>query len=240
MPLTSGGTKARAQAWLREGTVQGKGRPRCSQRVGGVVVVGLAWAVARRRCRCSRRRPLRSGSSEVTNGASLVRLLASPSILSSDAPTRRGARSSPTPPLSPTLPFLSPIGGAVTGKGQNPNAGWWDAVATLGLSIESWSRRCRGKEGRGGAPIGGHGAAADVEPHQWRPGAFGVTERGQRGLFPRADSPGPVVLARKPSACGPTHPQPSHPARGTLGGAARWSWWLRGEKGMKKIGGKGD
>jgi hypothetical protein len=31
--------------------------PRCSQRVGGVVVAGLAWAAARRRCRCSRWRP---------------------------------------------------------------------------------------------------------------------------------------------------------------------------------------
>jgi hypothetical protein len=30
-----------------------------------------------------------------------------------------------------------------------------------------------------------------VEPHQWWSGAFGVTERGQRGLFPLADSPGP-------------------------------------------------
>jgi hypothetical protein len=49
-----------------------------------------------------------------------------------------------------------------------------------------------------------------------------------------------VARTRNPSACGPAHPQPSHPACGTLGGAARWSWWLRGEKGKKKIGGKGD
>jgi hypothetical protein len=75
-----------------------------------------------------------------------------------------------------------------------------------------------GKEGRG-ALIGGHGAVADVDPHQWWPGAFSVTERGQRDQFPLADSPGPGRVSVQASACGPAHPQPSHPARRAMGGA---------------------
>jgi hypothetical protein len=46
-------------------------------------------------------------------------------------------------------------------KGENPNAGWWETTATPGSPYRV--------EREGGAPIGGHGATADVAPHQWWP-----------------------------------------------------------------------
>jgi hypothetical protein len=58
-------------------------------------------------------------------------------------------------------------------------------------------------------------------------GAFSVTERGQRGQFPLAESLGPGRARAQASTCGPAHPQPSHPARRAQGGAVE----LGAEKG---------
>jgi hypothetical protein len=180
---------------------------RCSRRRlgvgGGAASVSVFTAASR-----SGPAPPRSRMAPPSSGSSRPR--------QSSAATRRrrrGARSSSVPPSSSsTLPSLSPIGGAALERGQNPNVGWWDAVATPGPSIESWSRRCRGKEKRGSAPISGHGAAADVEPHQWVPGAFGVTKRGQRGQIPLADSPDPGRALTQPLGVRASSP-PAIPSR---------------------------
>jgi hypothetical protein len=124
-------------SWRLEGTPtdrdkarrrrKGKGWPRRSQRVGGVVVAGSAWAAARRRCRCSRWRP-----APVRLLLGHVRLLPRPAPRDLVTPRRRraggGAAHRPSPPLllfSFLPPFLFPFGGAALERGQNPNAGWW-------------------------------------------------------------------------------------------------------------------
>jgi hypothetical protein len=124
----------------QDGGARRRGWPRRSQRVGGVDVAGLAWAAARRRC--SWRRPLRSGSSAVTNGDSLVRLFASLSSLSSDVPAaaRRSVLHRPT----------SSFGGAALERGQNPNVGWWRW--TTGPRLPSLAFEPRRRKGQGEIP----------------------------------------------------------------------------------------
>jgi hypothetical protein len=106
---------------------KGEGWPRRSQRVGGVVVAGLAWAAARRRCRCSRWRP-----APVRLLLGHVRRLPHPAPRVLVTPRRRraggGAAHRPSPPLLLFFylpPFLFPFGGAALERGQNPNVGWW-------------------------------------------------------------------------------------------------------------------
>jgi hypothetical protein len=77
--------------------------------------------------RCSRRRlGVGGGAASVsvsvfTAASAPVRLLASPSSLSSDAPARRGARSSPAPPLLPLLSSSSPLSAArALERGKTP------------------------------------------------------------------------------------------------------------------------
>jgi hypothetical protein len=56
---------------------------------------------------------------------------------------RRGARLAP-----PCLHSPASIAVAFIGKGENPNAGWWEATVTPGSPYRSQSRRCGGREGR--------------------------------------------------------------------------------------------
>jgi hypothetical protein len=129
-PLALGGTKARSQASPGKVTTQGKGRPRCSQRGGGVVVAGLMRKAARRRC--SRRRP------------ALVRLLCCrgqlllrPAPRVPDDPQQRRASGDAAPNLPrlasppPTPPLLRRC---THENGENPQAGWWEAISNPGLS----------------------------------------------------------------------------------------------------------
>jgi hypothetical protein len=143
------------------------------------------WRGVRRRGRCSRRW---SSASAPAPRPELVHVLLSPARrgallrFGSSCPRRppaaahrrrRVARPPPAPPpLLPLTPFLSSRR-RTHGIGENPNAGWWDAVAIPGLSIESWSRRCRGKDGRGRSYWwpwrgGRRGATPVVAERLWR------------------------------------------------------------------------
>jgi hypothetical protein len=101
-----------------------EGRPRCSLRVGGVDVAGLAWVAARRRCPrrrsipCSGPAPLRSRTAPPPRPA--------PHELVPPPQQRAGggARRFPASPLLPQLPLSSsPLRRSGTGKGAKPQSG---------------------------------------------------------------------------------------------------------------------
>jgi hypothetical protein len=172
-----------------------------SQRVDGVDVAGLAWVAARRRC--TRRRLLRSGSPAVSSGASLVRLLASPSSLSSDAPAaaRRIVLHRPSSSSS-TSPLPLPLRRRGSGKGQNPNVGWWrwtTAPCLPPLAFESPAPQSKAKTQRcpGWVCPGARGGAACFLSTRPRSQGHGA---GVKGTFPpparldsRAGAPNPSV-----------------------------------------------
>jgi hypothetical protein len=89
------------------------------------------------------------------------------------------------------LHSLSSLAAAYTGMGKTPKRVGGNRQRPRGIPIGSRSRQCRGKEDRG---------ALLLEAMAWRPtwihtsggrGAFSVTEQGQRGQFPLAESLGP-------------------------------------------------
>jgi hypothetical protein len=139
-----------------------------SRRVGDVVVAGLTKKAARRRC--SRRRPAScSGpasiptrtapSSPATTGlAPLVRRR-------SPAAARRRRRDARLDP--PRLHSPAPLAAALTRERGKPQHGLVGSDGDLGVSLKSLGQGGARVERAGGAPIGGHGATADVAPHQW-------------------------------------------------------------------------
>jgi hypothetical protein len=116
-----------------------------SRRVGDVVVAGLTMKVARRQC--SRRRPALARLHFCCE-----RLLPRPAPRVHDVPQQRRAGGDAAPNLlrlasTSPAPF-PPLRRCTHEKGENPNAGWWDVIATLGSPIGSRSRRCGGRKGR--------------------------------------------------------------------------------------------
>jgi hypothetical protein len=101
-----------------------------SRRVGGVVVAGLTMKAARRRC--SWRRP------------ALVRLLccrgrllprSAPRVPDVPQQRRAGGDAAPNlPRFASPFPAPSLLRQGTHENGKNHNAGWWDAIATPGLS----------------------------------------------------------------------------------------------------------
>jgi hypothetical protein len=195
-----------------------RGWPRCSQRVGGVVVAGLAWAAARRRCWCSRRR---SAPVRLLRGHERRLPRPAPRGPVNLQQRRAGAARRTVFPRSSSpfyhSPLLSPSGGADTGKGQNPKAGWWDAVATPGLSIESWSRRCRGKEGKGALLL-----VAMAQRPTWSHTSGGRAPLASPSEGKGVYSPGRIPLDRSCAHASPRRAgqlTPSHP----IPRAGRWA-----------------
>jgi hypothetical protein len=115
------------------------------------------------------------------------------------------------PLFPPPVPFL-PCGG-VHRNGETPKRVGGRRQRPRGLPIGSWSRRCRGKEGR---------RRSYWWP--WRGGRRGSTPvvagtplaspgEGKRGQFLLAESLGPGRARAQALTCGPAHPRPSHLAR---------------------------
>jgi hypothetical protein len=177
-----------------------------SHRVGDVVAAGLTMKASRRRC--SRRRPalarlhFRCG-----------RLLPRPASRVHSVPQQRRADGDATPNLlclasTPLAP--SPLRQRTHEKVENPNGGWWDAIATQGFPIGSRSRRCERRKGmeryywwpwrairRGSTPVA-------AKPPLASPG------KGKRGLSPWRN-PLAWLRARRPRRARQLSARPSHP-----------------------------
>jgi hypothetical protein len=154
--------------------------------------------------------PLLSRTASPSSGSSRPR--------QSPAATRHRRRSSQ--PAPPRFSFPGPLpscGGAHTRMGKTPTRVGEMRLRHRGSPIGSRSRRCRGKEGRGRSYWwpwrgGRRGVTPAVAGRLWRHRARA------KGSIPPGGFPWTVSRAQA-STCGPTHPQPSHPTRGTLGGA---------------------
>jgi hypothetical protein len=171
--------------------------------------------------RCSRRRlDVDGGAASVFTvafGFTLVRLLASPTIPSSGAPAAtRHTSSSCSASTSPTLPFLSPLGGAHTGMGKTPMRVGWRREGSVPGDVDARSRRCEGM----GAPALQDWLLARPR-RRGRPSvaatASGASPAGAQESFPPQIPPwgGPRVRASARRACQLGGPAvPSSRARG--------------------------
>jgi hypothetical protein len=155
--------------------------------------------------------PLLSGTASPSSGSSRPR--------HSPAAARRRRRG--TQPAPPRFSFPGPLpscGGTHTRMGKTPTRVGEMRLRPRGSPIGSRSRQCRGKDGRGCSYWwpwrgGRRGVTSVVAGRLWRHRARA------KGSIPPGGFPWTGSLVRASLGVRANSPQPSHPARGTLGGA---------------------